>query len=120
MFIAQRVAADLVWLAILVGAIIAYRCRAVPSLLVQVISAAILLACNLLTQGIQVAETFWNFQLRSPSANIFNNVQGGIAIASMVGFAIGFCWYHLRHANRESLRGFDMEMTTRGSQERHE
>jgi len=31
----------------------------------------------------------------------------------MVGFAIGFCWYHLRHANREALRGFEVEMTTR-------
>jgi len=67
-FIADMVAADLVWLAILVSAIIAYRRRAVPSLLVQIASAAILLACNLLTQGLQVAETFWNFQFRSPSA----------------------------------------------------
>ena len=112
-FIAQMIAADCTRLAILVITIIAYRRRPVASLLVQMISACVLLICNLLTQGLQVAETFYNFQLRSPTANIFfNDIEGGIVIASMAGFAIGFCWYHLRHADRESLRGFPVDVTT--------
>jgi hypothetical protein len=109
-FIAQMIAGDCVWFAILVAAFIAYRRRALGSLLVQTISAGMLLVCNLLSQALQVAETFTSFRWSSQSANIHNNIQGGIAIAAIFGFATGFCWYHLKHARREGLRGFPVDV----------
>ena len=64
-----------------------------------------------------MAETFFNFNVPSQSANMYADSEGGIFIAGMAGFAIGFCWYHLRHANRESLRGFEVEVKTAEAQE---
>ena len=116
-FFAQMIGADCTWLAIFIATMIAYRRRPIGSLLAQMISAGVLLACNVLTQSLQIAEIFSWFELRSSTAKVYDNLEGAISIAAMFSFATGLCWYYLRQANGAILRGFPVDVGTAESRQ---